>query len=156
MHARDLIKTAEELASSASGKPRQSNLRRSASTTYYALFHFLARCCADMLIGSSGAARSDAAWRQVYRSVDHSEAKRACLNKTIERFPKQIQDFASCFAALQEKRHRADYDPFQRLKKSEVLSDIGQAAHVMSRFTGAQARDRRAFAAFVLFKTRQY
>lgn len=155
MNAHDLIRTAEELASSADSKPRQSNLRRSASTTYYALFHFLARGCADMLIGGAGAVRSKSAWRQVYRSLDHSEARKACLNKIIEKFPQQIQDFAICFAALQEKRHRADYDPYQRVRKSEVLSDIAQAVSVMSRFNAAPVKDRRAFAAFILFKTRQ-
>ncbi len=155
MNPRDLIKTATELASSANGKPRQSNLLRATSTAYYALFHALAQCCANMMVGGDGAGRSNSAWRQVYRSLDHSEARKACIHKTITKFPQQIQDFANCFAAMQEKRHRADYDPLQKVKKSEVLLDIGQAADVMDRLDDAPVKDRRAFAAFVLFKTRQ-
>jgi hypothetical protein len=54
----DLLKTASDL-SHARGKPRQSNLKRSIITCYYALFHTLARSCADLVIG--GLAQIEAA-----------------------------------------------------------------------------------------------
>jgi uncharacterized protein (UPF0332 family) len=114
LNPRDLIKTAKELVGSSDGKPRQPNLNRAISTAYYALFHTLARCCADMMIGSSSATRSKAAWRQVYRALDHNFAREACQKKAIRKFPKEIQDFANAFITMQKKRHNADYDPYAK------------------------------------------
>jgi uncharacterized protein (UPF0332 family) len=151
---RDLIKTAKELVASSDGKPRQSNLNRAISTTYYALFHTLARCCADTMIGGSNASRSKAAWRQVYRALDHNFVKEACQKKIIRKFPRQIQDFANAFVSMQEKRHAADYDPHSKAYKSAVLIDIESAEIVMADFQSTSLKDRKAFAAWVLFKTR--
>ncbi len=100
-------------------------LRRAVSSCYYALFHCLARDCADLLIGGRSSVRSKEAWRQVYRSLDHSQTKDRCKDsRTIARFPRGIAHFASMFVALQQKRHEADYDPFQSFKKSRVESDL--------------------------------
>jgi hypothetical protein len=68
---RDLLETAKDLASYRSGRPRQAHLRRAVSTRYYALFHTLAKSCADLVIGSSRGTRSEPAWNQVYRSLQH-------------------------------------------------------------------------------------
>jgi uncharacterized protein (UPF0332 family) len=154
LNQRDLIKTAKELVASVDGKPRQSNLNRAISTTYYALFHMLARCCADMMIGGSSASRSKAAWRQVYRALDHNFAKEACQKRIIRKFPREIQDFANTFVSMQEKRHAADYDPHSKAYKSAVLIDIESAEIVIAGFQGAPLKDRKAFAAWVLLKTR--
>ena len=55
MNPDDLIRIAEHLASGGVrgriGRPVQAELRRAVSATYYALFHALARCCANMLVG---------------------------------------------------------------------------------------------------------
>jgi hypothetical protein len=48
------------------------------STAYYAVFHALARICADRLIGSSTTASEGAAWGQVYRALEHGFARNAC------------------------------------------------------------------------------
>jgi uncharacterized protein (UPF0332 family) len=133
----------------------QAYLRRAMSTAYYALFHTLAQCCADLLIGSAGANRSKPAWNQVYRALDHGFAKQACQNKQmIAKFPKEIQDFANMFVMMQIERHDADYDPDQRLFKSAVLNNIAACEAVMTDFTNAPVKDRRAFAALVLLKKR--
>ena len=57
----DLIATARELAGAVDGPlPRQTNLRRAVSTTYYSLFHCLAENCADTLVGeAAGTERSE-------------------------------------------------------------------------------------------------
>ena len=149
------MQTAEDLIAARNGKPRQSNLRRAVSAAYYALFHCLARCCADLLVGGAGADRSKPAWKQVYRALDHGLAKNNCKNQeTIKKFPKEIEDFANMFVALQTKRHMADYDPDARFYKSEVRQDVAEAADVMDRFKDVPLKDRRAFAAYVLFKSR--
>ena len=54
----DLAQTAADLLNTGLGRPRQSNLRRAISTVYYAMFHCLAKCCADTIVGGRGATRS--------------------------------------------------------------------------------------------------
>ena len=155
MTPRDFIITALELANSGKGKPRQSNLRRAASTAYYALFHTLAKCCADLLVGGQGADRSNPAWIQAYRALEHGSAKTACKRREIvNKFPKEIEDFANMFVTMQEKRHRADYDPNAKHLKSAVLNDIEAVTAVIDDFQNVPIKDRRAFSAFVLFKLR--
>ena len=83
------------------------------STIYYAVFHCIANNCANMLVGSASASsRSDPAWIQVYRALNHGRAKKRCENrKLMRRFPQEIQDLASLFVDLQIDRHHADYAP---------------------------------------------
>lgn len=154
MLPRDLLYTAEKLAGSNARKPRQSDLKRAASSVYYALFHALAKSNADCLIGTVKFDRANRAWRHVYRSLDHGFAKSACQNSGISQFPQQIQDFADIFVALQAKRHSADYDPFIRLQKLEVLNDIKAVKQIVDDFQKAGVKDRKAFAVWVLLKQR--
>ena len=122
---------------------------------YYALFHCLARSCADLLVGGSGAERSEKAWRQTYRALEHRLAERACRNGVIVRFPESIRDFANTFVAMQKKRHDADYDPHAaKLSKSEVQADIALVEQVIADYQAVKASDKRAFCIYVLFKVR--
>ena len=58
------------------------------------------------------------------------------------------------FITMQEKRHEADYDPKARFSKSGVHTDIDAVDRVIRRFESVSKKDRRAFAALVLFKDR--
>lgn len=130
-------------------------MRRATSSAYYALFHRLARSCADLLVGGEGAAKSKHAWRQTYRALNHGTACAACKQKNVlAKFPKGIEDFGHAFVAMQEKRHSADYDPHERFTKSEVLADISLVEQAVSDFEKEDAKDKRAFCAYVLFKAR--
>jgi hypothetical protein len=119
------------------------------------MFHALAQCCADLLIGGPGSKRSKPAWSQVYRALEHGFAKSACSNKTIlAKFPQEIQDFANMFVQMQIKRHDADYNPTIKVFKSAILADISIVNAAIKDFDTAPLKDRRAFAAFVMFKQR--
>ena len=128
--------------------------RRAVSSCYYALFHCLARECANLLIGGDGSDRSDEAWRQVYRSLEHTAAKDRCKHNMIHKFPKPIEDFANTFVTMQDKRHQADYDPSARFVKSSVEFDIVLVEQAIKNFKSANVKDRRAFCAYVLLKKR--
>ncbi|MBK1624561.1 hypothetical protein [Afifella marina] len=155
MKPRDLLETARDLTRSGHGKPRQANLRRATSSVYYALFHTLAKTTADLFIGGTGSARSDAAWLQAYRALDHGTAKSRCNNTSaLVGFPQELQDFALRFVAMQEKRQIADYDPSETFYKSDVLLDIEQTEAVLDRFDRVPAQAKRAFAAFLVLRTR--
>jgi len=152
----DLLDVAFDLANSSKGKPKQAHLRRAVSATYYAMFHTLARCCADLLIGGPGSSRSEEAWNQVYRALDHGFAKGACMNKgVLLKFPKEIQDFANLFVQMQFKREDADYNPNGTVFKSAVLTDISAVKAVIDGFGKAPLKDRRAFTALVMVKQRK-
>ena len=155
MKPADFIATGKDLVqASAKGRPREANLRRAVSTAYYALFHGLATCCADTIVGGPGADRSQPAWRQVYRALQHGDARRRCERQAIRRFPNEIQDFANQFVLMQKERHRADYDPEGVFYKDEVVQNIADAEYQLSRFTRVPIKDRRAFAVYVLMNMR--
>ena len=83
-----------------------------------------------------------------------------CEHADIRRFPNAIQDFADLLSAMQRKRHYADYDPAKTynanpIRKSEVLQDILDAEDAIKRFQDVPAKDRRAFAIFVLLNIRR-
>ncbi len=156
MKPADFIATARDLAqANTRGRPRETNLRRAVSTAYYALFHGLAECCADMLVGGSGANRSQAAWRQTYRALQHGTIRQRCQHQAvIRKFSTEIQNFAIQFVILQKERHRADYDPEGVYNKDEVLQKITEVERRLKGFTKVPARDRRAFAIYVLLDIR--
>ena len=156
MTPRNFLATAEDLAGSdRRGRPRQTNLRRAVSTTYYALFHCLATCCANMLVGGPRSDRSRPAWGQTYRALRHGTARQRCERLAIiSRFPAAIQDFAQLFSEMQAKRHAADYDPYAAFSKSDVLQGIAAAAAIIDLFNATPARDRRAFAVYVRLDAR--
>ena len=56
---------------------------------------------------------------------------------------------------MQESRHRADYAPDEVLQKSDVIRSIKEAKDAISDFEQVSSADRRAFAAYILFKGRE-
>jgi hypothetical protein len=107
------------------------------------------------MLGGAGASKGVMAWRQTYRALEHNFAKGACSDGIISKFPKAIEDFANAFVTMQEKRHAADYDPYTKLTKSEVLQDILLVEQTIRDFQKEKPKDRRAFCALVLFKKRK-
>ena len=61
------------------------------------------------------------------------------MSGTISHFPKKIQDFANMFVTMQEKRHKADYDPNAKAKKSQVSTDIDLVEAAIEDFESVSA-----------------
>lgn len=151
---RELISVAEGLAGAEA--PSDAALRRARSTAYYALFHHLARSCADLLIGDDINERSKHAWYQAYRGLEHNEARKACSDALVlEKFPEAIQDYGNEFKGLQARRHKADYDPYVEVFESEVRQDIANVHQIIEAFDALDRKDRSAFCAYVLLKRRK-
>ena len=151
LNSRDLIETARGLTELSPRRPSQANLRRALSTAYYAVFHSLAATVADALMGKG---RGDA-WHQTYRALEHGSARNACQNmQAMREFPSEIQGFARTFNDLQRERHQADYALDGRYSKLDVLAKIDGAEAAIAQLEGADLRQRRRFAAHVLFKRR--
>ena len=158
MNPEDLIRIARGLAGGAIsgniGRPRQAELRRAVSAAYYALFHALARCCADTLVGATPAIRNGPAWTQTYRALEHGYAKNQCLRPAIRGFPPEIREFGKMFAEMQRNRNIADYATESELSRAETMRLINQIEDVIADFATAPAAVRRAFSAYVLLRVR--
>jgi len=135
----DLITTARQLAHLHQRRPRQVDLRRSISSSYYALFHGLAELASGRLLGSSSAAQKSTACSQVYRDLNHLTAKKACSRPELHGCSQELARFLMAFPTLQELRHQADYDPIVRFKQGEALSAADDAERAL---TGLQAAPR--------------
>ena len=149
-----MIVTARKLANASPGKPRQADLKRAVSTAYYALFHALAKDAADLLVGV-GKDRPNKAWAHLYRSLQHGDAKVACLATRNMNFPPLIKRCADIFVELQEQRHEADYNPTLQVLRAEALDAIKEAEEAIAALKSAPRRDRRAFAVQLLHKKRK-
>ena len=159
MNPRDLIRIARQLASGAAsgnrGRPRQAELRRAVSAAYYALFHALAHCCADRLAGSTRVGRSEAAWMQTYRALEHGHARNQCNDASImSAFPSEIQNFGRRFVFMQRQRQQADYSPNATYSRLWVMQAVDETEDIITAFESAPSTDRRAFAIHVLFRRR--
>lgn len=150
----DLIRLARTLASgveagevSGSG---QVELRCAIRSAYYALFHLLSRQCADLFAGQDPDDRSDPAWLQAYRGLNHGTVRSRCGNgQYVARFPPAVRQFAGTFLQLQVARHAADYDPSAKFGNKDVLAAIEDVASAMAAFETVSEKDRRAFAVYV-------
>jgi hypothetical protein len=150
----DLLKIADDLTEvGRAGRPRQAYLRRSLSTTYYALFHALAKMCADELIGVTQA--NSEAWVRVYRALEHGAAKNALNHANIHALGSAAKGFSTAFVELQEKRHTADYDPRSfPFGRKATRGYIQQAKSAVALLGQLNAEQRRIMATAVLLKSR--
>ena len=158
MNPQDLISGARLLAhgNGRRGRPRQADLCRAVSTAYYALFHTLAGCGADLIAGATRRSRSQPAWEQTYRALEHGHARNQCRNTSvIARFPQEVQDFAGWFVEAQRYRHYADYAPVTAFTRTEVVGMVDTTEGIIAQFNAAPTRDRRAFAIYALLRVRR-
>jgi len=153
MQSTDLIREAERLCGLSKNRPRQVYLQRAVSSLYYALFHALTRHCADKLVGAEKSRRSNEAWRQTYRALNHGVCKNKMDNKAMmAKFPNGILNFSETFILLQERRNEADYDPFRKFAKEEVLAYVERAKATIAELKDVPNLDLRAFAIYLLLK----
>ena len=144
-----LLRTARRLIPQGQ-KPDQARLRRSVSSSYYAMFHGLARMCADSLVGTQQSKRSNKAWVEVYRGLAHTACLEACKNAHMVNFPQEVKDFADAFKQLQESRHIADYDPTARFTKDTAEEKLGLAEISIGALKSISSKNKKAFATWVL------
>lgn len=149
------------IAAPPAGPPRQVDLRRAISGAYYGVFHFVLAALADEFVGVTR--RGTPAYELVYRSVDHRIFKRLCVELAKptpareyqpylpqDGMGKNIQAFAAFAAELQEKRHRADYNPTPRFNTADAQLVVSTARSAVRRFQKANATRRKTFLTLLL------
>jgi hypothetical protein len=145
----DLIATARRLAKASPKRPRQSDLKRGVSTAYYALFHALARDCADLLVGT-GDTRSEPAWAQVYRTLEHGVAKNSCKAAAARVRNRELREYKA-YQAKHAPEPAAIREPDPRptlidLRLMRVRKQLDRIDEMMANEDEPQALDRLASA----------
>jgi hypothetical protein len=146
-----LLALAEELAEK-SGKSLTLR-RRAVSTAYYAVFHALAKLCADELLGARFDMRSEE-YIRVYRSLEHGALKTAFKAPPLNRVA-ALQKIGNRVVELQSERIRSDYLPPQSLYTLGKCRDLVESAKSAAGAIAALSQsDRRSLAVHLLFKNR--
>ena len=150
----DLVRWARQLATAVEENGQEQStqieLRAAVRCAYYALFHLLSEQCADFFAGDNPDERSDPAWLQAYRGLQHGTVKSRCVNSHyITKFPPEIRLFAERFVQMQSSRHLADYDPTATFDREEVVAVLEGVTSAMVEFEAASEKHRRAFAVYV-------
>lgn len=119
--ADDLLEDAALLARRGGKTPRQSTLRRSVSTAYYALFHLL---IADFV--SNWKVEHQRA--RLGRMFEHRKMSQAVFKVSDKNRPTAIEadmlKVIQVFAQLQEDRYSADYDVAKVWSRTDVMNTL--------------------------------
>lgn len=162
----DLLATAERLLQRDAGQrgalPR-ARIRRSISTAYYALFHFLLEEIGLRIVGTSY--ESGRRRRILARTLSHRGLKTA-LDKTRGRIidasvveflmpggapepngaaPDFVRDLAKVFSDAQATRNDADYDLNKPLSVNDARLLIGEVKRAISGWRSADSASDRDF-----------
>ncbi|MYK91820.1 MAG: hypothetical protein F4026_06730, partial [Synechococcus sp. SB0669_bin_8] len=127
----DLLEQAFHLAMRERKKPRQASLRRSVSTSYYALFHLLI----DAAIKRAFPGEDRAPLRHyLARTISHADIKNIaqdfsrasvpenlCPILCIDTLDERLVFIAEAFIQLQNARLNADYNLSEKFVKSKVI-----------------------------------
>ena len=132
----ELLDQAEHLALLDDDPPRQANLRRAASSAYYALFHLLTWETTALY------ANDPALASQIGRTLNHMDMRKVSEAFLKGRLPEALEGVkppatdpawadlkfvTSMFIQLQQTRHEADYDLAPTFDQARVL-DLIQSA----------------------------
>ena len=137
---------------------RRSNAfrRRAVSTAYYAVFHALAKLCADYVTRSARRATDE--YGRVYRSLEHGVLKNAFAQPPLKDNQK-LSDIGAIVVRLQAERHRADYLPpiagiFSRDIAQELVEQAREAVAELESLK-PQNKDCRTLATSLVFRERR-
>jgi hypothetical protein len=132
--ADDLLVVAEQLANPSPNHPEQACLRRSVSTSYYALFHLLV---GDAVRGWNGSVAARVGLERVF---GHDSMKKISLAVSQGSWkgwsdppppvPAPLKSVAEAFVRLQQARHQADYNNAKTWTRTAAREqvDIAQGA----------------------------
>lgn len=131
----------------------QAYRRRAVSAAYYAVFHAVAKLCADELLGAEHSKSDDDA--RVYRALDHGALKAVFSSPPLNTLDR-LRPIGDTIVRLQSERHKADYSPPGVLYTPEDGQELVDLARVTVMELGKlPAEDRRTLATCLLFRVRR-
>lgn len=145
------------------GKLPAARIRRSISTTYYALFHFILDEASSRVVGAGNDLRVRR--RILTRTLTHTGVKialdkvrGASADGSVADFLRQVgshaanvavpafvQNIAKAFADAQAKRHDADYDLNKSLSEADARLLHARVRRVIAAWRGATSKSDRDF-----------
>lgn len=158
--ADDLLAQAQHLSRLEDRRPKQSSLRRSTSTAYYALFHLLTEASAKNI--SRGNSRKLTNFLQ--RKFEHKTMKAAC--KAMISAPSStdqglytnpisadLKTVADTFISLHALRETADYNLGETFTREDVLVNIEKAGNAFKAWKrAADTPNAKIFLLLLLFR----
>jgi hypothetical protein len=157
-----LLDQAQKLAAPSGAPPRQVDLKRAISATYYAVFHAILTAVADQIVGVRR--RNTPEYEMVFRSLSHKTLRDVCDGLAKGNSGKQsavippggfsaeLIRVAEAVVILQEQRHSADYDPLYRATPTDVIAAIQLSRDALRRWAIVPAPQRRLFLLMLAFK----
>ena len=157
----DLLEQAEQLATIDARRPKQANLRRAVSASYYALFHLMASEASALYAVELGLAA------RINRTLNHGEMKKASSMIANDKLPRGVQPpgggyktppdlkiVANTFINLPQARLEADYDLTRTFGREETLAFILAARQAFEAWAKVRKTDdaRMYLACFLLWK----
>jgi hypothetical protein len=145
-----LLELAEQLIDD--GRRSSALRRRAISTAYYAVFHQIAKLCAETLL--SGTEQSSDEYARIYRALDHGPLKSSWQNQNSPlRKVDTLKKIGDLIVPLQSERIRADYlpplpHPFTSREAKEVVQQARRAVDALNELT---PDERRMLAIGLLF-----
>ena len=151
-----------ERAAGQKGKLPRARVRRSISTAYYALFHFILNEATIRIVGNTAA---DARRRRILaRAFPHQGLlntfnKLKSVNAAADvadllrpasaigplPVPRFVRDLATAFADAQSKRHDADYDLNASLSEGDARAVVSRIRLAIVGWRAANAQDDKDF-----------
>ena len=147
MNSEAELDTAGRLANpDGSRRPRRTDLSTAVIVVYYALFHAVCECFANLLVGTRKGVRDESAWEQSYRMPDHRRIRVACKkSQEMTHFSDELRGFAKLLMKVQFDRIIASYSSNPVYSQSDVLEYIENAREAINNLESSNMRDRRAF-----------
>lgn len=138
-----------------------AHVRRSISSTYFALFQHI--CCeaSDLFLGVDDGELTRAK-EHLRRSISHEQLANRCSkayelrNNTGDYvFPDAIRNFANGIIQAKEKRHDADYSFRASFTKVDALLAAMEAGALMEDFDELEEKHRKAFMVWALINKKR-
>jgi hypothetical protein len=113
-------------------EPKQVNLRRAVSATYYSLFHMLT-------VEAAQNWKHERQRHDFARLFDHGRMRKA--SESTKKLPDPVGLVAESFVTLQKARHEADYDNSRVWSRTEVWELIAVAKEAIAVWSGIREED---------------
>jgi hypothetical protein len=157
----DLLEHAFQLARLDPRRPKQVNLRRAVSASYYALFHLLTTEASRLYANDF---ELHARLNRTYNHVEMRKVSTFFANSKVPKAlqpltggyvtPAELQNVADLFVKLQQARHEADYDLLRDFSRGEALLHAERARDAFADWEKVKKTDdaRLYLACFLLWK----
>ncbi len=139
--ADDLLELAKKSVNYNKPDLLDARVRRAISTAYYALFHLLTEQAAAklsshpgirILVGRAYAHGDMYKTAKTFKSGGLPTVMKAPFAGVFPPLPEELVRVASAFVALQDERHRADYDPLHEFSRATARGLVAQAVRAFA------------------------